>query len=119
MKNYDYGFLSEESEDDLSRLGKEKVWIIDPLDGTNDFLERTGEFSVMVGLVDKNQPILGVVYLPVGDKLLAKGLENKEIGEKLNIPRKTVSKWRKRFFFERERGLVDRPREGRPFIFSP
>lgn len=51
--------------------------------------------------------------------LAAEGLENKEIGEKLNIPRKTVSKWRKRFFFERERGLVDRPREGRPFIFSP
>jgi transposase len=51
--------------------------------------------------------------------LAAKGLENKEIGEKLNIPRKTVSKWRKRFFFERKRGLVDRPREGRPFIFSP
>ncbi len=51
--------------------------------------------------------------------LAAEGLENKEIGEKLNIPRKTVSKWRKRFFFERKRGLVDRPREGRPFIFSP
>lgn len=51
--------------------------------------------------------------------LAAEGLENKEIGEKLNIPRKTVSKWRKRFFFEREKGLVDRPREGRPFIFSP
>ena len=69
LRNYDYGFLSEESEDDLSRLGKERVWIIDPLDGTNDFVERTGEFSVMIGLVDKNQPILGVVYLPVGGKL--------------------------------------------------
>ncbi len=51
--------------------------------------------------------------------LAAEDLENKEIGEKLNIPRKTVSKWRKRFFFKREGGLVDRPREGRPFIFSP
>ena len=52
--------------------------------------------------------------------LLAKeGMENNEIGEKLNLPRKTVSKWRKRFFYERERGLVDRPRAGRPFIFSP
>ena len=69
LRNYDYGFLSEETEDDLSRLGKEKVWIIDPLDGTNDFLERTDEFSVMIGLADKNQPILGVVYLPVGEKL--------------------------------------------------
>ncbi len=51
--------------------------------------------------------------------LAAKGMENKEIGEKLNLPRKTVSKWRKRFFYEREKGLVDKPRAGRPFIFSP
>ena len=51
--------------------------------------------------------------------LAAEGLENKEIGKKLNLPRKTVSKWRKRFFFIRESGLVDRPRAGRPFIFSP
>ena len=51
--------------------------------------------------------------------LAAEGLENKEIGEKLNLPRKTVSKWRKRFFFTRESGLVDRQRAGRPFIFSP
>jgi len=50
--------------------------------------------------------------------LAAEGLENKEIGEKLNLPRKTVSKWRKRFFYKPERELVDRPRAGRPFIFS-
>ena len=47
------------------------------------------------------------------------GMENKEIGERLNLPRKTVSKWRKRFFYKRERGLVDRPRAGRSFFFSP
>ena len=51
--------------------------------------------------------------------LAAEGMENKEIGEKLNLPRKTVSKWRKRFFYEQERGLVDKPRAGRPFTFSP
>jgi transposase len=51
--------------------------------------------------------------------LAAEGFENKVIGEKLNLPRKTVSKWRKRFFKEREKGLKDRPREGRPFNFSP
>ena len=51
--------------------------------------------------------------------LAAEGFENKEIGEKLNLPRKTVSKWRKRFFYERERGLVDQKRAGRPFSFSP
>lgn len=69
LRNYGYGFLSEESEDDISRLSKDKVWIIDPLDGTSDFVERTGEFSVIVGLAKRNQPILGVVYLPVKEKL--------------------------------------------------
>jgi len=51
--------------------------------------------------------------------MAAEGIENKEIGERLNLPRKTVSKWRKRFFYKREEGLVDRPRAGRPFFFSP
>ena len=50
--------------------------------------------------------------------MAAEGMENKEIGKKLNLPRKTVSKWRKRFFYKREKGLVDRPRAGRPFFFS-
>ncbi len=50
--------------------------------------------------------------------LAEKGMENKGIGEKLNLPRKTVSKWRKRFFHKRREGLVDEPRAGRPFFFS-
>ena len=50
--------------------------------------------------------------------MAAEGIENKEIGERLNLPRKTVSKWCKRFFYKREKGLVDRPRAGRPFFFS-
>lgn len=51
--------------------------------------------------------------------MAAEGKENKEIGERLNLPRKTVSKWRRRFFYEREQGLVDKARVGRPFFFSP
>ena len=51
--------------------------------------------------------------------MATEGIENKEIGERLNLPRKTVSKWRKRFFYKREKGLVDRPRAGGPFFFSP
>lgn len=69
LKKYDYGILSEERQDHLSRVGKERVWIIDPLDGTRDFLQKTGEFSIMVGLVDKGEPFLGVVYKPVDDKM--------------------------------------------------
>ena len=46
--------------------------------------------------------------------LAAEGLENKEIGERLNLARPVVSKWRKRFFLERLDGLEDRSRRGRP-----
>ena len=51
--------------------------------------------------------------------LAAEGLENKEIGERLDMPRPVVSKWRKRFFRERLAGLEDRSRRGRPSAFSP
>jgi len=51
--------------------------------------------------------------------LAADGIENKQIGEKLDLPREIVSKWRKRFFEERLSGLQDRPRRGRPCRFSP
>jgi 3'(2'), 5'-bisphosphate nucleotidase len=69
LKKYNHVILSEETKDDLSRLKKEKIWIIDPLDGTNDFVNKTGEFSIMVGLVEKGKSILGVVYQPVKNKL--------------------------------------------------
>jgi 3'(2'), 5'-bisphosphate nucleotidase len=59
--------LSEESRDDASRLEARRVWIVDPLDGTKDFLARNGEFSIMIGLVVAGRPALGVVYLPDGD----------------------------------------------------
>lgn len=51
--------------------------------------------------------------------LAAEGLENKQIGERLDTPRPVVSKWRKRFFRERLAGLEDRSRGGRPSAFSP
>ena len=61
-------------------------------------------------------------YIVVRAKIVlmaARGLENKEIGERLDLPRQIVSKWRKRFCKERVDGLFDRPRRGRPAAFSP
>jgi 3'(2'),5'-bisphosphate nucleotidase len=60
----DDGLLSEESEDDPSRLEKERVWIVDPLDGTTEFITATGDFAVQIALACKGQPILGVVHQP-------------------------------------------------------
>ena len=51
--------------------------------------------------------------------LAAEGLQNKQIGDRLQMPRQIISKWRKRFFDERLAGLQDRPRRGRPGRFSP
>jgi Helix-turn-helix domain len=51
--------------------------------------------------------------------LAADGLENKVIGERLDLPRQIVSKWRKRFYTHRVDGLSDQPRSGRPAGFSP
>ncbi|MEO6445826.1 MAG: helix-turn-helix domain-containing protein [Gemmatimonadaceae bacterium] len=51
--------------------------------------------------------------------LAAQGLENTAIGERLNLPRPVVSKWRQRFWRERLAGLEERPRRGRPSGFSP
>ena len=51
--------------------------------------------------------------------LAAEGWSNKEIGHHLDVPRQMVSKWRKRFHQQRLAGLEDRPRTGRPPVFSP
>ena len=66
--------LSEELDDDLIRLDADYVWIIDPMDGTKDFINQTGEFTVMIALVEKQKneqyrPVLGLVYKPLGDVL--------------------------------------------------
>jgi 3'(2'), 5'-bisphosphate nucleotidase len=63
------GVLTEESDDDPSRLEKERVWIVDPLDGTTEFIAETGDFVVQIGLAVAGQPVLGVVYQPTTDRL--------------------------------------------------
>ncbi len=60
----DDGILSEESKDNLNRLHKERVWIIDPLDGTKEFIARNGEFSIMIGLAVGGRAVMGVVMQP-------------------------------------------------------
>ena len=63
------GILSEETEDDGQRLESSRVWLVDPLDGTRDFVERTGDFAVLIGLVEDGITVLGVVYQPVTETL--------------------------------------------------
>jgi len=64
-----YHILSEESKDNKKRLDSKKIWIIDPLDGTADFIQKTGEFTIMISLVEDHIPILGVIYWPIKSTL--------------------------------------------------
>ncbi|MBL7015786.1 MAG: 3'(2'),5'-bisphosphate nucleotidase CysQ [Nitrosopumilus sp.] len=64
LSQTEHQILSEEDKDDLSRLSKETIWIVDPLDGTSDFIDKTGEFTVMISLIKNKKPILGVIGWP-------------------------------------------------------
>ena len=76
--------LSEESRDDMSRLGSDLFWVVDPLDGTKEFIKRNGEFSVMIGMIANGRPALGVVAQPA-TQFLYSGAEG--LGAWLSTPR--------------------------------
>lgn len=61
--------LAEESADDTSRLGAKYCFIVDPLDGTKEFINKNGEFTVNIALIEDNRPIAGVIYVPVLEEL--------------------------------------------------
>lgn len=64
-----YAILSEEEPDNLNRLAESHVWMIDPMDGTREFIAHRDEFAVQIGLVVEGEPVLGVVYQPTTKKL--------------------------------------------------
>lgn len=59
-----YGWLSEETADSPERLKRQRVWVVDPIDGTNSFVAGRAEFAVCVGLVEGDRAVLGVVLNP-------------------------------------------------------
>lgn len=65
----DYGWLSEESADQPERLSRQRVWVVDPLDGTKEFIAGVPEFAVSIALVEDAKPILGVTYNPITGEL--------------------------------------------------
>lgn len=65
----DDGILAEESTDTADRLQKDRVWLIDPMDGTKNFIQRDGDFAVQIGLAVTGESVVGVVYQPVRDVL--------------------------------------------------
>ena len=63
------GWLSEESVDDLTRLEKTRVWVVDPLDGTREFVAGIPEFCVSVGMVENGRPVAGGICNPATEEI--------------------------------------------------
>lgn len=61
--------ISEERADNLERLQRERVWYIDPIDGTKDFIRGESGFAVMIGLTEGARPIVGALYQPTDERL--------------------------------------------------
>jgi len=64
-----YAILSEEEKDSKDRCGNDYCFIIDPLDGTKEFLKRNGQFTVNIALAYKHRTVMGVIYVPVTREL--------------------------------------------------
>ncbi len=90
-----YAILSEESEDDKTRLKNDWCWIVDPLDGTKEFIKKNGEFTVNIALAYKHKVVLGVIYVPITSEMYygAEGIgafyETKYSTEKISVSNKT------------------------------
>ncbi|HEU0055500.1 MAG TPA: 3'(2'),5'-bisphosphate nucleotidase CysQ, partial [Longimicrobium sp.] len=65
----EYGWLSEETKDSPDRLSRERLWVVDPIDGTNSFVEGIAEFAISVGLVEDGRAVVGVVFNPATGEL--------------------------------------------------
>ncbi|MHA2296633.1 MAG: inositol monophosphatase family protein [Candidatus Hodarchaeales archaeon] len=64
------GWISEESQNDPSTLQqKQRIWVVDPIDGTQDFIDNTGDFCICVAFLVDSQPVFGFVAKPAEDKL--------------------------------------------------
>lgn len=64
-----YAILSEEEQDNLERLDNDYCFVVDPLDGTKEFIKRNGQFTVNIALSYKNSSVMGVIYVPVSGDL--------------------------------------------------
>ena len=64
-----YALLSEEEKDDRVRLENDLCFVVDPLDGTKEFIKRNGQFTVNIALSYKHRSVLGVIYVPVTEEL--------------------------------------------------
>jgi myo-inositol-1(or 4)-monophosphatase len=70
------GWLSEESVDDLGRLHRERVWVVDPIDGTREFIDGIPEWCVSIGLLERGVPVAGGIHNPATGELVLGSLDS-------------------------------------------
>ena len=71
------GWLSEESVDDVSRLSKSRVWVVDPLDGTREFVAGIPEFCVSIGFVENGRPVAGGICNPATHETILGSIDSR------------------------------------------
>jgi myo-inositol-1(or 4)-monophosphatase len=67
----EYGWLSEETADDPARLKRERIFVVDPIDGTHGFIKNRPHFTVVAAIVAKGRPIAGAIYNPITDEMFS------------------------------------------------
>ncbi|WP_041933237.1 3'(2'),5'-bisphosphate nucleotidase CysQ family protein [Gloeothece verrucosa] len=65
----EYGYLSEETHTGTDPLPQDWVWVIDPLDGTRDFIDKTGEYAIHIALTYQGRPVVALVAIPEANKI--------------------------------------------------
>jgi myo-inositol-1(or 4)-monophosphatase len=65
----DYGWLSEETEDDPDRLTRERVFVVDPIDGTYGFLKHRPQFTIVAAVVEQHRPVAAAIYNPITEEM--------------------------------------------------
>ena len=78
-----HAFLTEESTDNLDRLNNDFVWIVDPVDGTKDFVAKDGQFTTNIALAYKHRLVVGVVIAPALDEMYFASKDNGAFFQKL------------------------------------
>lgn len=117
-----YAILSEEIKDDKKRMKNEYCFIVDPLDGTKEFVKRSGEFTVNIALAVNNRVVMGVIYVPVTKELYFAEIEtgsyyeNLKTKEKIKLAvsdklEKLVIVGSKSHSSEKERSLIEKNKE--------
>ena len=87
----DYGWLSEETEDDLARRSRVRTFVVDPIDGTYGFLKQRPQFTIVAAVVEDGRPVSAGIYNPITDEMFeaSKGLGAMKNGTRIFVSRRS------------------------------